>query len=129
MYVFGRLKPGVTLAQLGPALNARYRAVVNDVEAPLQKGSSEKTLARFKAKGACERDLGHIECAAHKRTVDFCPLNFQGIGSLPGSAVIDLDRLNTTLTAVNALFVAEFSRPSFSESRRLTIAEALLLDL
>jgi hypothetical protein len=28
-------------------------------------------IARFKAKAACERDLGHIECAAHKRSVDF----------------------------------------------------------
>jgi len=28
-------------------------------------------IARFKAKAACERDLGHIECAAHKLSVDF----------------------------------------------------------
>jgi len=64
-----------------------------------------------------------------KRNVDFCPLNFQGLDTLPGSAVIDLDRLNTTLTAVNALFVAEFFRGDPPERERLTIAEALLLNL
>ncbi len=64
-----------------------------------------------------------------KRTVDFCPLNFQGLDTLPGSAVIDLDRLNTTLAAVNALFVAEFFRGNPPERERVTIAEALLLKL
>lgn len=64
-----------------------------------------------------------------KRTVDFCPLNFQGLDTLPGSAVIDLDRLNTTLAAVNALFVAEFFRGNPPQRERLTIAEALLFEL
>lgn len=62
------------------------------------------------------------------RTFDFCPRNFQGIGSLPGSAIIDLDRLNATLAAINALFVAEcFSGPP-PEKERLTIAEALSVE-
>ena len=33
-----------------PALNVPYHAIVNDVEAPLQKGMSEQTMARFRAK-------------------------------------------------------------------------------
>ena len=49
-YVFARLKPGVSIEQATPAINAPYRAIVNDVEAPLQKGMSEQTLARFKTK-------------------------------------------------------------------------------
>jgi predicted permease len=49
-YLFGRLKPGVTIGAAKAALNVPYRAVLNDVEAPLQKGMSEKTLSRFKAK-------------------------------------------------------------------------------
>ena len=64
-----------------------------------------------------------------KPTVDFCPKNFRGIGSLPGHAVIDLDRLNTLLTAINANCVAEFFQGKPAISDRLTIAEALLLDL
>ena len=31
-------------------MNGPYRAIINDVEAPLQKGMSEQTMARFKAK-------------------------------------------------------------------------------
>ena len=58
------------------------------------------------------------------RSIDFCPLNFRGISSLPGKAVIDLDRLNTTLAAINALFVAE--RHGIAPPKeRITIAEAL----
>ena len=60
-----------------------------------------------------------------KRSVDFCPRNFRDIASLPGNAVIDLDRLNTTLTAINALFVAEFFKNSPPEKERISIAEAL----
>ena len=52
--------------------------------------------------------------------VDFCPENFRGIPSIPGSAVIDLDRLNATLTAINALFLHSFPGPE-----RLTMAQAL----
>ena len=49
-YVFGRLKPGMSIEQATVAINGPYRAIVNDVEAPLQKGMSEQTMARFKTK-------------------------------------------------------------------------------
>ena len=49
-YVFGRLKPGVSVAQADASLNALYRPIITDVEAPLQVGMSDQTLARFKAK-------------------------------------------------------------------------------
>ena len=52
--------------------------------------------------------------------VDFCPENFRELSSIPGSAVIDLDRLNATLAAVNALFIASFPGPE-----RQTMAETL----
>jgi predicted permease len=50
LYLFGRLKPGVTIAQTRSALNGIYRPLLNDVEAPLQDGMSAATMARFKAK-------------------------------------------------------------------------------
>ena len=50
VYVFGRRKPGVTLAQATASLNANYRPIINDVEAALQTGMSDQTLARFRAK-------------------------------------------------------------------------------
>ncbi len=49
-YVFGRLRPGVTLDEARTQLNVPYRAIVSDVEAPLQRGMSDQTLARFRAK-------------------------------------------------------------------------------
>jgi predicted permease len=50
IYVFGRLKPGVSLDQARAQLSTEYHAIVNDVEAPLQTGMSEQTMARFRAK-------------------------------------------------------------------------------
>ena len=49
-YVFGRLKPGVTLEQADQEINTVYAGIINEVEAPLQNGMSEATLTRFKAK-------------------------------------------------------------------------------
>jgi predicted permease len=49
-YVFGRLKPGLTLEQAGSEINTIYHAIVNDVEAPLQEEMSAATLERFRAK-------------------------------------------------------------------------------
>jgi predicted permease len=50
VYLFGRLKPGITVEQAGAALTPLYSGIVNQVEAPLQKNMSEQTMARFKAK-------------------------------------------------------------------------------
>jgi predicted permease len=50
LYVFGRLKPGVSIEQAKAALEPQYRAIINDVEAKLQTGMSPQTLARFKTK-------------------------------------------------------------------------------
>ena len=49
-YLFGRLKPGVSSEQARAGLNAVYKPIINDVEAPLQKGMSDQTLAKFRAK-------------------------------------------------------------------------------
>jgi len=50
LYVFGRLKPGISIEQARASLDPQYRAIVNDVEATLQTGMSPQTLARFKTK-------------------------------------------------------------------------------
>jgi predicted permease len=49
-YVFGRLKPGVSIDQARAGIQSVYRPIINDVEAPLQKGMSDQTMARFRAK-------------------------------------------------------------------------------
>ncbi len=65
-YVFGRLKPGVTMDQARAAMNAIYHPIITDVEAPLQKGMSDATMAQFKTKLLTvddgrrgQSDLGH----------------------------------------------------------------------
>ncbi len=50
IYLFARLKPGVSLDQARAALNVPYRAIINDVEAPLQKGMSDQTMKRFRVR-------------------------------------------------------------------------------
>ena len=50
LYLFARLKPGVSLEQSKTAINGPYHSIITDLEAPLQKGMSEQTMARFKAK-------------------------------------------------------------------------------
>jgi putative ABC transport system permease protein len=50
LYLFARLKAGVTSQQAAVALNVPYRSILNEVEAPLQKGLSPQMLERFKAK-------------------------------------------------------------------------------
>ncbi len=50
VYLFARLKPGVSIDQARVAMNGLYRPIINDVEAPLQKGMSDQTMARFKAR-------------------------------------------------------------------------------
>jgi predicted permease len=49
-YVFGRLRPEVTLEQARSELNALYKGIINEVEAPLQSGMSDATMERFRAK-------------------------------------------------------------------------------
>jgi predicted permease len=49
-YLFARLKPGISIEQARTAMASPYRAIITDVEAPLQKDISPQTLARFKAK-------------------------------------------------------------------------------
>lgn len=50
LYLFGRLKEGVSPEQARTGINAVYHPIINDVEAPLQKGMSDQTMAKFKTK-------------------------------------------------------------------------------
>ena len=49
-YLFGRLKPGVSIEQASLAINSVYKPIVTDVEGPLQEGMSEQTRQKFLAK-------------------------------------------------------------------------------
>jgi predicted permease len=49
-YLFGRLKPGVSIDQARASINVTYHAILNNIEAPLQQEMSPKTMATFRAK-------------------------------------------------------------------------------
>jgi predicted permease len=69
-YLFARLRPGVSIETATSALNAQYHAIVNDVEAPLQKDMSDKTLAEFRAKPilVAPGGLGQSDVRGESRT-------------------------------------------------------------
>src|SRR5262249_28596678 len=50
LYLFARLKPGVPAVRAGAELNGPYHAILNDVEAPLQRDMDAKTLTQFRAR-------------------------------------------------------------------------------
>ncbi|MBC7843406.1 MAG: ABC transporter permease [Gemmatimonadaceae bacterium] len=66
MYVFGRRKPGVTIAQATVALNALYRPILNDVEVPLQENMSAQTLTQFRAKTLTVEDGRRGQSSIHR---------------------------------------------------------------
>jgi predicted permease len=65
-YVFARLKPGVSIEEAGAAMNVKYSAILNDVEASLQKGMSDQTLARFRAKRLGVEPGGRGQSSVHR---------------------------------------------------------------
>src|SRR5437868_6588342 len=50
VYVFARLKPGMTMAQAATSINAPYHQIINEVEAPLQEKMSPATMEKFRKK-------------------------------------------------------------------------------
>lgn len=65
-YVFGRLKPDVSIEQARTALNALYTPILADVEAPLQAGMSEQTMARFKARQVLVTEGARGQSSIHR---------------------------------------------------------------
>jgi Fe-S-cluster containining protein len=128
----------VEAAGLALALRDLPRDTVSLIREKARSASAEGACPLLE-KGICLLYMARpIICRTHglpiltsesgRRMVDFCPRNFIGVESLPGNSIIDLDLLNTSLAAVNALFVAEFFHGCPPEKERLTIAEALLLE-
>jgi len=65
-YLFARLKPGVSLEQARAAINVPYRATLNDVEAPLQKGMSDQTMKRFRARQIAVEEGARGQSSLHR---------------------------------------------------------------
>lgn len=67
-YLFARLKPGVSVARAATAINAAYRPIINDVEASLQEGMSEQTMARFRSKEIAVEPGPRGQSSVHEET-------------------------------------------------------------
>jgi predicted permease len=68
VYVFARLAPGVSMERAKVLANAVFHPIINDVEAPLQKGMSDATMKRFRAKVLTMEDGRRGQSSMHKQT-------------------------------------------------------------
>lgn len=68
VYVLGRLKPGVSMAGASTSINAVYRPIINEVEAPLQQNMSEQTMAQFRAKEITLEEGRRGQSSVHAET-------------------------------------------------------------
>ena len=66
-YLFARLAPGVSIERAETAVNVRYRAILNDVEAPLQQQMSDSTMAQFRARKIGVEDGRRGQSALHQQ--------------------------------------------------------------
>jgi predicted permease len=122
-YLFARLKPGVSLDQARAALNSQYHAIINDVEAPLQKGMSEQTLARFRAKPIVVEAGGHGQSNIHREAT--APLSLL-LGVTTFVLLIACANIANLLLARSAARAAEMAvRLSIGASRRQLILQLL----
>ena len=60
---------------------------------------------------------------ANQQKSDCCPLNMTETDTVSGANVVDLDKLNALLVAVNALYLSQADAAAMPE--RMTIAEAI----
>ena len=49
VYLFARLKPGISLEQAQAGINGPYQAIIREVDLPLQKGASDRYRQQFAA--------------------------------------------------------------------------------
>jgi len=68
VYVFARLAPGVSMERATVLVNAVFHPIINDIEAPLQKGMSDATMKRFRAKTVTLTDGRRGQSSMHKET-------------------------------------------------------------
>ena len=123
MYLFARLRPGVSIDEARTQINVPYRAIINDVEAPLQRGASEQFLSRFKAKQVTVEDgaRGQSAVDAEARTPLILLLSVTGLVLLIACANI----ANLLLARAAARSSEIAIRLSIGASRKQLVSQLL----
>jgi predicted permease len=123
VYLFARLKPGVTMDQAKAAVNAVYKPIINDVEAPLQDGMSAATMVKFKAKEITLADGRRGQSTLHASTRTPLILLFSITGIVLIIACANIANLLLARAAGRATEMAV--RLSLGGTRRQLLAQLL----
>jgi len=123
IYLFARLKPGATIDQARAAVNTVYHPIINDVEAPLQKGMSAQTLAKFRAKEITLADGRKGQSSAIKEARTPLVLLFAITGIVLLIACTNIANLLLARAANRAMEMAV--RLSLGATRRQLIVQVL----
>jgi predicted permease len=67
IYLFGRLKPGLSIEEAAAAINGPYHHILNEVEAALQRRMTEQTLVKFKARTLTLEPGKHGQSELHEQ--------------------------------------------------------------
>jgi predicted permease len=122
-YLFARLKPGVSLEQARTAINGPYHSIINDVEAPLQKGMSDQTLARFRAKQVEMKEGWRGQSSVHREAQTPLVLLFSITGVVLLIACANIANLLLARAATRTTEMAV--RLSIGAGRRHLLAQLL----
>ena len=118
------MKPAVPAERAETAINALYSRIVNNVEAPLQEGMSEATMAQFRAKRITVEDGRRGQSSVHEEASTPLMLLFATAGIVLLIACANIANLLLARGANRAMEMAV--RLSLGANRRQVLSQLLL---